>query len=241
MAVFRKGSPRPQFRSDTSEATVGIVLPDVQPDRINEFSTRNLEAIRERLSGFRVEVDDGVNFNFAGFIRRMRGTNILNVDGMKFILLRTRNTYFAMTTVSPETMHDRIPGLMDVDFKKRVILEKDGKKMYLSVLSQESLDKLSLLAERQEQPSSRSFSFRNAIDLRGKLLRSESDTIDCGEFACGVKFVTIEFFDENDRPYRTIIHGKSEDAYRIYCTSEKIPGSHEINCKGAIARIVKEN
>ncbi|MBN1170296.1 hypothetical protein JXA56_04680 [Candidatus Micrarchaeota archaeon] len=198
---------------DKTESTAALHLPDPALDGL-DLSRSKLSEIRAKLASCKVIHDEGIGLNYRAFVDHLKGMTSLEVKGFRFIALRTRGSLFVLTNKSPENIYEIAPGLMSVDFRKRCILDNEGKRMYLSAITTGELGTIQSVAKQAMQLPAK-FSYSGIEDFREKLALCHCDDFSCKKFAEKVKFI-VRFSDEADRDYTLIIAGEDERAYRLY-------------------------
>jgi len=204
----------PRGGSDKTEATIALSLPDPNVDNVSSFPKQGSDALRSKLLKCTI-VHDELGLNIRALADHLQGMTPLNIGTFKFISLRTKKRYFVLTTQSPENVYEVAPSLMGVDFKKRCILDSNGKQMYLSLVTAEEVIMLQSLSENRGK---RAIDYSSTEEFQRKLATCHAEEFDCHSFAKRVKMV-IDYKDEYDQPYTLVIAGKkgeNERTYKLY-------------------------
>ena len=209
---------------DPGVEKVGLLSPDAK-----------LTSLRANLSACAVRYNES-GVIFENFVKNIRGVGPIPMKGIKMFLTRTRSSLFLISDTSPESLYEITKAFMDVDFKKKCILEKEnGKLLYLFHISSEEATKVRSIAA-QEQPATQKPRIDTLVpqeeaiivDLEDfkKKLKACSDIIsdstggfNINNFADKIRFVST-FKDDNDDPYYFVISGDNENTYRLYVNRE---------------------
>lgn len=165
----------------------------------------------------------------------LRGVCMLNIGDKKFVVGRTRSTWFLLYESPPEEIYEDAR-FMDIDLKRRdvLVLEK-GKTMYLSRVSRQEIDMLNGIAavsngRKAQQKDTLALAPDSVVSysaLASKLplateVSSDDPFFDMEEFAREMKFVTA-LQDSHGNAHYYIVSGEAEQAYYLYVNSESKP------------------
>lgn len=234
-------SDRPKKAQD-KPPTLAFTSP-VLEDRIDGFpqtSERLQESLRKHLAACEVRVN-GASMNCApdesGIMRyvslpledTIRGAWKLTVSDMEFFLGRTDTSWFVLYAFPAESIYDRDPRFMSINFKNKdkLVLPK-GKTLYLSrvtcgevdalrALAALSAGKMAVKADTLAPGPQGHFTYE---DVRAKLakasdLHSTDLFFDMREFIQGIRFITVEE-DRQGNVHYYIMSGEDETGYRLY-------------------------
>jgi hypothetical protein len=208
---------------------------------------RVLEILREKLSRCRVMVNDSgiaceMNIDktmlvYRNLSKNLRGAGLISIGDLKFMVGRTRSTWFLLYDNPPEELYED-SRFMSVDFKNRdVLVLENGKSMFLSRVSRHDIDLMNGIAavssgRKAKAPDTLAPDPEGGVsysDLSRKLkaardVYSEDLLFSMDEFADGIKFVTT-LQDENGNTHYYIVSGEEEHAFWLYINTD--PGAPE--------------
>ena len=226
-------------RRRTPEHTIGIRLPDptveglyVPEAKDPEKEKLTLEKFRANLSSCTVTLDR-VQFSLEKFLEDLKGVFTIKINGHTFVILRTENEakgekrFYVQYPETHETMHDRIPGLMDaVDLKNNFHLQTpSGKTLFFSWVKKKHY--MNLLAIADKSPVAKKDEDTIAItesrfDSRNELMRKLSKLTDVPSdyvfFDFKVFVSTISFVSpmRSDSPHYYIETGDGGNSYLLF-------------------------
>ncbi|MBD3210728.1 hypothetical protein GF318_05085 [Candidatus Micrarchaeota archaeon] len=221
---------KPDSRKADATVADSMRVPDPRFDKISSFfsSADKLPAIKKKLGSCAVLHND-TKVVFDNFVANLRGMGRFSIGGVNFVSLRTRGSNFLLCDRSAENLYEVSTGLMDVDLKRRLILQSNGGKfLYLYLVTSEEIERMAMLAAKDKKQEDKNTLVHNgangpAVDFDsfvGKLknctfLGGTEDSFDVLEFAASVQFA-ITYEDTLGNPYYYIIAGKENDGYRLY-------------------------
>ncbi len=231
-------------REHTSTLAIGVagLLEEGPTGQFPATPGKALDTLRERLSRCRVMASEsgiatGPNIDdtftvYSTLSKRVRGAWPLKIDDARFIIGRTKSTWFLLYDRPPESFYEDAR-FMNIDLKKRDVLTLDnGKTMFLSRVSRTEIDMLNTMANLRphekkpqhfdtlvpRQDGSLSYS---AIKWRLRAatsVRSEDLVFDMRKFADGIKFITT-MEDDSGGVHYYIVSGEEERSYWLYVNS----------------------
>lgn len=230
-------------RSKPPEATISIRLPDphveglyVPEAKDPEKERLTIEKFKANLSSCRVTLDR-VGLSPEKFLSDLRGIFTLKVRGQTFVILRTENRekgesrFYAQYPETHETMHDRIPGLMDaVDLRNNFHLQMpSGKTLFFSWITKAHyMNLLSIadkpsVAKKEDTLAIGEGRFDSADSLKAKLaslgdVASEYLFFDFRSFVESISFVAP---DRGSAPHYYI--ETADSAYLLFVNGESPP------------------
>ncbi len=245
---YSNGSPD-NSRESSSTLAFGVAKLGVEgpTGSFPQTAAKVLEILKEKLSRCRVMVNDsgvatemnpdGTMLVYKNLSRNMRGAGLISIGERKFMVGRTRSTWFLLYDTPPEELYED-SRFMDMDFKKRdVLVLETGKSMFLSRVSRQEIDVMNGIAalasgKRKAKADTLAPDPEGVVsysELSQKLkaahdVFSEDMLFDMNHFADGIKFVTT-LQDANGNTHYYIVSGEEEHAYWLYINSN--PGTPE--------------
>lgn len=233
-------------RIRTPEATIGIRLPDptveglfVPESKDPEKDKLTLEKFRANLSTCKITLDR-VQLSLEKFLHDLKGVFTIKIKGHTFVILRTENEekgekrFYVQYPETHETMHDRIPGLMDaVDLKNNFHLQMPSgktlffswvkKKHYMNLLS--IADKPQVSKKDEDTIAITESRFDSRDELKRKLatlsdVPSDHVFFDFADFVNTISFVSPM---RSDSPHYYIETGDGGNSYLLFVNSTGVP------------------
>lgn len=221
---------KPRF---STNPTVSARLADPALSRLGPFSSEKLPNLQRRL-GSCVVIQNDAGIRYSNFVKNLKGMTPVSVAGTTMVALRTRSSLFVLTNVAPESLYDKAPGLMDVDFKRKcTVSREDGKCMYLCMITSVELDQIMRVAAQEKATvhDERTMSPEvnevvNFDEFQKKLAACEvvispDPEFDARKLAAELKFVSL-FRDDEDNQYYLLMAGEDELPYRMYVNQEQL-------------------
>ena len=208
-----------KIRPDTPTSKIAKIVA-----HLSEYELVRREA-REKSGLLESDSDRTLELDYERYKMSVSGTEMLPIEGARLILTLTRNNLILLSDKPPETLHDLLEGLMEVNLKINWDLrhKTTGKMRYLIRITFDDWAKIkNAFAQKQTVLKTLMPQVGTTVDLKEFIAALKSCDMVSGkvgdltlaEFADTIKYAQ-PLEDEEDIPHYMLLDGYSK-LYRLY-------------------------